>query len=113
MHQHEIAGTGLRGSFLETDYASFLAWRDWGFPDPTVKNCFALAGILTSDNAFLTGVMAAHTANAGRVYFPGGTLDPSDFIAGKVNIESSMRRELTEETGLDPEQFNILTPAGT
>ncbi len=117
MHRHEIAGTMLRGSFFETDYASFLAWRDWGFPDPAVKNCFGLAAVCTSDNAFLTGVMGAHTANAGRVYFPGGTLDPTDLVGGRVDLEASMRRELTEETGLRPDDFDIepgwhATPAG-
>src|SRR5207253_238426 len=24
------------GAFLETDFASFVAWRDWGFPDAGV-----------------------------------------------------------------------------
>jgi 8-oxo-dGTP pyrophosphatase MutT (NUDIX family) len=107
MHHHEIDDAALRGSYFETDFASFLAWRDWDFPDRSIRNCFAQAAILTSDNAFLMGVMGGHTANAGRIYFPGGTPDPSDIVDGRVDLESSMRRELIEETGLDPEEFEI------
>src|SRR5580704_2952290 len=33
----------LRGGCFETDYASFLTWREWGFPDPGVYNFFAAA----------------------------------------------------------------------
>jgi 8-oxo-dGTP pyrophosphatase MutT (NUDIX family) len=106
MHRHEIAGAVVRGSYFETDFASFMAWRDWGFPDPGIRNCFSQAAVRTADNAFLMGVMGSHTANAGRIYFPGGTPDPSDVVGGKVDLDASMRRELTEETGLDPGAFD-------
>ena len=29
-----FAGDRFSASYFETDFASFLAWRDWGFPDP-------------------------------------------------------------------------------
>ena len=54
---------------LETDFASFIAWRDWGFPDTSVRNCFPMAALRSADGAFLLGVMGAHTANAGQIYF--------------------------------------------
>lgn len=114
-HRHEIAGGVLRGDYLETDFASFIAWRDWGAPDRSVTNCFALGAVLSADGAFLLGEMGAHTANAGRVYFPGGTPDPSDVVEGRVDLEGSVRRELLEETGLaeadfraDPTWFAVL-----
>lgn len=106
MHQHEVTATVLRGSYFETDFASFIAWRDWGFPDASIRNCFAQAAVRAADNAFLMGVMGDHTANAGRVYFPGGTPDPSDIVEGRVDLDLSMRRELTEETGLDPAELD-------
>jgi hypothetical protein len=28
----------LRGTYFETGFADFMAWRDWGFPDPAVRN---------------------------------------------------------------------------
>ena len=40
----EIADGTLSGAYLETDFASFIAWRDWGFPDRTMRNCFADGG---------------------------------------------------------------------
>ena len=66
----------LRGACFEVDYAAFLAWRDFGFPDASVANFFATAALLSSDGAFLLGEMAEHTANAGSIYFPAGTPDP-------------------------------------
>jgi 8-oxo-dGTP pyrophosphatase MutT (NUDIX family) len=101
VHRHEHGAGVLRGACLECDFASFLAWRDWGFPDLSMRNCFGMAALRSSDGAFLLGVMGPHTANAGKCYFPAGTLDPGDIVAGQVDIESSVRKELAEETGLD------------
>ena len=107
MHRHEIAGATLRGSYFETDFASFVAWRDFGFPDAAVKNAFALGALQGSDGGYVMGVMGAHTMNAGKVYFPGGTPDLNDLTGGEVDLESSVRREVEEETGLSPAEFEI------
>jgi len=106
LHQHEIAGGVLRGEYLETDYASFAAWRHWGRPSAEVRDCFGAAAIVGSDGAFLLGVMAPHTFNGGRIYFPCGTPDPDDIVDGKVDLDLSMRRELKEETGFDVSEFD-------
>ncbi len=45
MHYHEFADSTLRGACFETDFASFVAWRDFGFPDSSVKNVFALGAL--------------------------------------------------------------------
>ena len=45
--------------------------------------------------------MAAHTVNAGRVYFAAGSFEPSDFRDGLVDADGNMVREVREETGLD------------
>jgi 8-oxo-dGTP pyrophosphatase MutT (NUDIX family) len=92
----------LAGAYLETDFASFIAWRDWGFPDKSIRNCFPMAALRSSDGAFLLGVMANHTATAGQVYFPAGTPDPNDIVGGMVDLEGGVMRELAEETGLGP-----------
>lgn len=94
----------LSGAYFSTDYKSFLAWRDFGYPDHEVCNCFSMAALLSSDGAFLLGEMAAHTANAGSVYFAAGTPDPSDIIDGRVDLAASARRELLEETGISAEE---------
>jgi hypothetical protein len=100
LHNYAINGTVFRGQFFETDYASFLAWRDWDIPDPTVQNCFAMGAIKCTDGAFVLGVMGDHTANAGRIYFPCGMTDPQSVDGKSVNLEASLWREVTEETGL-------------
>ena len=97
---YRIVGDALTGTCFETDYASFLAWRDWGFPDPAIVNCFAMGALRSSDGAFLLGVMAPHTANAGAVYFAAGTPDPSDVANGRLDLAGSVTREVAEETGL-------------
>ena len=100
MRQGGIADGVLSGSYLETDFASFIAWRDWGFPDTTMYNCFAMAALRAADGAFLLGQMGAHTATAGQIYFAAGTPDPNDIVGDTVDLERGVIRELTEETGL-------------
>jgi 8-oxo-dGTP pyrophosphatase MutT (NUDIX family) len=87
-------------TYFETDFASFLAWRDWGFPGPAVFNGFGMGALRTSDGAFVMGEMAQHTANAGRIYFPSGTPDLDDVRDGRLDIPGSVVREVEEETGL-------------
>lgn len=107
MHHQVIERGVLHGRFLETDYASFAAWRHWGWPAAGVRDCFSAAAILTRDGAFLLAVMAPHTFNAGRIYFPCGTPDPNDIVNAKVDLDLSVRRELKEETGLSIVEFEI------
>lgn len=102
---HAIVDGIFRGACFEVDYASFLFWQDRNFADPNVRDCFAMGPILSSDGAFLLGEMAPHTSNAGQIYFPCGTPDPSDIAADRVDFEGSIRRELKEETGLDVAEF--------
>ena len=99
----------LAADFFETDFASFLAWRDWGFPDASVFNGFGMGALKSSDGAFLLGEMAAHTANAGRIYFPAGTPEPDDVRDGSVDIAGSITREIAEETGLVEADYDMDT----
>lgn len=96
----EFAGDRLSASYFETDFASFLAWRDWGFPDTGVFNGFGMGALRCADGAFVLGEMGQHTSNAGRIYFPSGTPDPDDIRGGAVDVSGSVMRELEEETGL-------------
>jgi 8-oxo-dGTP pyrophosphatase MutT (NUDIX family) len=95
-----FTGSGFRASYFEADFASFLAWRDWGFPDPDVFNGFGMGALRCADGAFVLGEMAQHTSNAGRIYFPSGTPDLDDISDGTVDIAGSVAREVEEETGL-------------
>jgi 8-oxo-dGTP pyrophosphatase MutT (NUDIX family) len=95
----------LSASYFEADFASFLAWRDWGFPDRDVFNGFGLGALHCADGAFVLGEMAQHTSNGGRIYFPSGTPDPSDIRGDTVDIAGSVSREVEEETGLTPSDY--------
>lgn len=107
MQSHEIDGSCLRGRYFETDFASFMAWRDFGFPGNDVTNCFALGALQGSDGGYVLGVMSAGTMNGGKIYFPGGTPDLNDVAGNKVDLDASVRREVHEETGLGPDAFDI------
>jgi hypothetical protein len=105
LYDHVIDGDVFRGAYLETDYASFVAWRDWGYPDAAVRHCFSLGALRACDGDFLLGVMNSHTLNAGKIYFPTGVPDPTDFFQGMVDLAASVRREMAEETGLHADAY--------
>jgi len=100
MRDFAIAAGALRGTFFETGYADFLHWRDHGFPDRSVVNCFGMAALHSRDGAYLMGVMGPHTVSAGSIYFPAGTPEPIDRRGSTVNLLDNVLRELAEETGL-------------
>lgn len=93
--------------YFETDFASFIAWRDWGFPDASVFNGFGMGALRSRDGAYALGEMAPHTANAGKIYFPAGTPDLNDVKDGEVDIAGSVAREVAEETGLMMTDFQV------
>jgi 8-oxo-dGTP pyrophosphatase MutT (NUDIX family) len=100
-----FSATRFRAEYFETDFASFLAWRDWGFPDTEVFNGFGAGALRCTDGAFVLGEMADHTANGGRIYFPAGTPDLDDISGLSVDIAGSVAREVEEETGLTPSDY--------
>src|SRR4029453_639950 len=90
-----------RATYIPADYASFLAWRDFGWPDKSVSNGFGMAALRSADGAYVLGIMGAHTANGGVIYFPGGTPDLADVTPeGEVALPGSVLRELEGGTGL-------------
>jgi len=102
LHRYAINNRVLGGACFETDYASFLAWRQWKFPGAEVYNIFAAAALRAADGAYVVGDMASHTAAAGLIYFPCGTPDPADIGRdGLFDCAGSVSRELMEETGID------------
>ncbi len=103
-----FSGDRFNADYFEADFASFLAWRDWGFPDDSVFNGFGMGALRGSDGVFALGEMAAHTANGGRIYFPSGTPDLNDLRDGMVDISGSVAREVQEETGLTPADYTAV-----
>ncbi len=100
-----MSGTRFSADYFETDFASFLAWRDFGYPTASVFNGFGMGALLYSDGASCSARWASHTSNAGRIYFPSGTPDLDDIRDGTVDISGSVARELQEETGLRPGEY--------
>jgi 8-oxo-dGTP pyrophosphatase MutT (NUDIX family) len=102
-----IEGDTFRGSYFATSYANFLGWRDFGFPDTSIRNCFAMAALLSADGAYILGQMGQTTASPGRIYFPAGTPEPADLVCGRVDLAGNVLRELEEETGLRGEEVEV------
>lgn len=101
-HRAAIQSGVFRAGYFETDYAAFMAWRDFGQPGPVIRNGFAMAALQAADGAFLLGRMGDHTANPGKVYFAAGTPDREDLRPdGTLDLAGSVTRELCEETGLE------------
>jgi len=99
-HRLSIGPDGISGEAHVMPFSTFMWWRKQteragGF------HLFAYPVIASSDGALVAIKMGAHTANAGSVYFAAGSLDEHDIIDGRCDIEGNMRREVTEETGLD------------
>jgi 8-oxo-dGTP pyrophosphatase MutT (NUDIX family) len=106
----EFTGDRFSARYFETDFASFLAWRDWGFPDrDDVFNGFGMGALRSADGAFIMGEMAGRTANAGRIYFPAGTPDLDDLKGSAVDIAGNVVREVEEETGLTSADYRFGT----
>jgi 8-oxo-dGTP pyrophosphatase MutT (NUDIX family) len=90
----------LEVDFFKARFSHFLAWRDFGFPDRGVYNCFAMPALRSCDGAFLVGEMGPDHSLAGQLFFPGGTPDLADVKEQRVDLAGSLLRELAEETGL-------------
>lgn len=91
----------FRAEAREDAYSAFMLWRHQGFPDIGLCHAFGWALIVGSDGAIIYGVMGSHTANASRVYPPGGSLEPRDVMPdGRVDVARCIELELEEETGL-------------
>lgn len=105
MTAYKIANNVLAAEFFQSDFASFLYWRDHGSPPPA-RDGFGSAIIRSADGHLLLGMQRAGHINAGLAYPPGGLIDVRDVDAhGHIDIDGSIARELAEETGLDASQM--------
>src|SRR5579864_5204514 len=64
LNHYAIEQGVLRGTSFETDYANFLAWREWDCCDGGVFNVFSAAALRSADGAYLVGRMAPSTSIA-------------------------------------------------
>ncbi|MGL4638039.1 MAG: NUDIX hydrolase [Beijerinckiaceae bacterium] len=107
-HRWSIENGVYTTAYTPVDFASFISWQHFGYPGSPCRNGFAMAALRAADGAFLLGVMGQHTANAGKIYFAGGTPDMNDVTStGQIDLAGSMTRELFEETGLRPDEVTV------
>ena len=115
---HDLHDGRLSGRLMPVEFASFLYWKDNGYPDPSVRDAFGSALIRSVEGHVLLGRQSAGNLNAGLAYLPGGFIDQRDIQAsGAVDIDGSIAREVVEETGLGLKDLErqtgfILTFAG-
>jgi ADP-ribose pyrophosphatase YjhB (NUDIX family) len=99
----------LSGTFVRTDFKSFLYWRETGWRDGQVMDAFGSALILSAEGRVLLGRQRAGNLNGGLSYPPGGFIDSRDIDPdGRIDLDGSVLREVTEETGLDGRQLRRL-----
>jgi 8-oxo-dGTP pyrophosphatase MutT (NUDIX family) len=104
--------------FVRTDFKSFLCWRETGALDRSVADAFGSALLRSAEGHVVLGRQRPGNINGGLAYLPGGFIDERDVAAdGQIDIEASVARELTEETGLLPSALHrvpgfVLTFAG-
>ncbi len=96
----------LEADLIETDFASFLFWKDNGYPDAAVRDGFGSALIRGCGGEVLLGRQLPGRVNSGLLYMPGGFIDLSDVKDdGLIDIDGSIAREVGEEIGLDFDHF--------
>jgi hypothetical protein len=86
LHDFALALDVFSGDYLETDFASFLAWQDWDFPDRSIRNCFGVAALRSVDDGFLLGVWPTTRSTPERCISSAAGL-PNDIVADEVDLD--------------------------
>ncbi len=96
----ELDGNCLAGISCRTGFASFLYWRDKLANTDEAFHVFSAAAMIGNDGRVIMGRMAAHTASAGKIYMPAGSIDEQDVRGNRLDFDAAMLRETYEETGI-------------
>ena len=98
-HRIEIALGSVRAVGHLVPFSTLLYWRK-AKPPGGAAHLFAVPALMSSDNALIAIRMGEHTANPGKVYSPGGSLEGEDIVEGRCDPDRNMAREVVEETGI-------------
>ena len=100
-----FAGDRFSASYFETDFASFLAWRDWGFPDEASSTVLAWARCAPPTAPSCSARWASTPRMPGASIFRPAR--PTSTTSGTAcsTFAGSVARELEEETGLTPADY--------
>lgn len=103
---HQLSETHFSGRLVPVSFASFLYWKDSGYPDKTVYDCFGSALVRAQTGSVILGRQSPGNINSGLTYLPGGFIDERDVDGdGRVDLAASVARELREELGFDAAKF--------
>ena len=94
----------LDGTFVRTDFKSFLYWREHGYADGPTRDAFGASLIRSSDGYVLLG-RAERRQSQLRARLSAerhSSMRPTTYAPAAVDIDASIARELEEETGLTP-----------
>ena len=106
MEPPRLSGGVLEADLIETDFASFLFWKENGYPDAAARDGFGSALIRACGGEVLLGRQLPGHVNSGLLYMPGGFIDLSDVKQdGLIDIDGSIAREIGEEIGLGLQHF--------
>jgi 8-oxo-dGTP pyrophosphatase MutT (NUDIX family) len=100
LRNYVIDGSALSGTFCRTDFKTFLYWREQHATGGGMYDCFGTSLIRSAEGYALLARQAPGHLNSGLLYTPSGVIDDNDAVGGRIDIESSIVRELREETGL-------------
>jgi 8-oxo-dGTP pyrophosphatase MutT (NUDIX family) len=96
----DIGIDAFTGIYQQTNFSAFLYWRSRPDLWEQYSHVFSIGLITCSDNRVIFGRMAPHTASAGKIYPPAGSIGPEDIVGGLVDFHGNIKREVAEETGL-------------
>lgn len=91
----------------KTDYRHYLYTINHPGSDNPCRVIYTCAAVFTNDRHLIFGQMNKHTSTPGRLQFAGGGIDETDLKDNRFNLEENINREIQEELGLHPEQFQI------
>lgn len=92
----------LRVYVKRTDYAHLRYAAEHDVPPGLAcRVIFPAALVETSDDYFVFGDMASHTAHAGRLQCVAGGIELSDLRGGHIDLHHRICEELNEEIGID------------
>lgn len=105
LSEYELQADTLSGTLIRTDFKSFLYWREQGYPACGLCDAFGAAVLRSREGHVLLGLQSDGHLNSGLAYPPSGMIDQDDVRDGIIDIDASIVRELEEETGLRPADF--------
>ncbi len=122
LNSFELQGNKLNIGFLRTNGKDFIGgsnWQTWkshglGLDLEQIPNVLVTSTVLiTSDNKMMVQERGASAHQSGNIDALGGHIDPkSDVYNGRVDVFFSARRELMEETGLNPDEITSIQGLG-